>query len=312
MRDYVSELLAGLRVGAGRRRRIAAEVSAHLAELIEEERRRGAGPEEAAERARVRFGDPHALAAEFNADAARHSLNRAGWALAGCVTVAFAAAGMPHIHLAGQKGMHGVAIASKLPIEKLATPPLCMHSHARCAAVGVAGYELHNLYVPAGADIPDPMVNDKFAHKLDFIEKMRSVYAARARRKSVPPLLVVGDINIAPEEHDVWSHKQLLDVVSHTPVETEAFRGLEASLGFIDLTREATPEPEKLASWWSYRAADFRQSNRGLRLDHILVSPGLKEAAYAGGKPASRVLDHVREWERPSDHAPVIADFAVA
>lgn len=100
-------------------------------------------------------------------------------------------------------------------------------------------------------------------------------------------------------------------IVSHTPVEVEAMYALHKSLGFIDLPREATPEPEKLYSWWSYRAADFRKSNRGLRLDHILVSPGLRDAAFAGGKPSSRVLDHVREWERPSDHAPVIADFQV-
>ncbi|MEV0407328.1 permease prefix domain 1-containing protein [Actinoallomurus sp. NPDC050550] len=94
MRDYVCDLLSGLRVGAGRRRRIAAEVSDHLTELIDEERRRGVPLEEAAERAQVRFGDPRALAAEFNADIARHSLNRAAWALVGCVTVAFAAAGL--------------------------------------------------------------------------------------------------------------------------------------------------------------------------------------------------------------------------
>jgi exodeoxyribonuclease-3 len=100
-------------------------------------------------------------------------------------------------------------------------------------------------------------------------------------------------------------------IVSHTPVEVEAFKALMGSMGFLNLLREATPEPEKLASWWSYRAADFRQSNRGLLLDHILISPGLREAAFAGGKPSSRVLDHVREWERPSDHAPVIADFQV-
>jgi exodeoxyribonuclease-3 len=90
-----------------------------------------------------------------------------------------------------------------------------------------------------------------------------------------------------------------------------AIAALMGSMGFSNLLREATPEPEKLASWWSYRAADFRQSNRGLLLDHILISPGLKDAAFAGGKPRARVLDHVRAWERPSDHAPVIADFAV-
>ncbi|MEI7932650.1 MAG: exodeoxyribonuclease III, partial [Alphaproteobacteria bacterium] len=80
---------------------------------------------------------------------------------------------------------------------------------------------------------------------------------------------------------------------------------------FTDLIREAIPDPQKLFSWWSYRAADFRQSNRGLRLDHILISPGLRESALRTGKAEARVHDDVREWERPSDHAPVSADFAV-
>ena len=100
-------------------------------------------------------------------------------------------------------------------------------------------------------------------------------------------------------------------IVSHTPVEIEAMWNLHRSLGFIDLTREAYPEPQKLASWWSYRAQDFRQSNRGLRLDHILVAPGLRDAALRSGAAVARIHDDVREWERPSDHAPVSADLAV-
>jgi exodeoxyribonuclease-3 len=120
-------------------------------------------------------------------------------------------------------------------------------------------------------------------------------------------LLVTGDLNIAPGENDVWNHRYMLKVVSHTPVEIEAMGRLKAALGFVDLVRQATPETEKLFSWWSYRAADFRASNRGLRLDHLWASPGLAER-FAG---ASRVHDDVREWERPSDHAPVTADLAV-
>jgi exodeoxyribonuclease-3 len=99
---------------------------------------------------------------------------------------AFEAAGYKHIHLSGQKGMHGVAIVSKLPIKPLETPGLCRHGHARCAAVEVAGFEVQNLYVPAGADIPDPELNEKFAHKLDFVERMRRLLR-RPRRRNVPP-----------------------------------------------------------------------------------------------------------------------------
>ena len=100
-------------------------------------------------------------------------------------------------------------------------------------------------------------------------------------------------------------------VVSHTPIEIQAMADLQASLGFLDLPRLATPEPEKLFSWWSYRAADFRASNRGLRLDHIWISPGMKDAALSTGKAVSRVHDDVRGWDKPSDHAPVTADFVV-
>ena len=90
-----------------------------------------------------------------------------------------------------------------------------------------------------------------------------------------------------------------------------AFGDLMGSLEFIDLLRETPPEAAKLASWWSYRAADFRLSNRGLRLDHILVTPGLRDAAFRLGSAACRVHDDVRAWERPSDHAPVTADLVL-
>jgi exodeoxyribonuclease-3 len=120
--------------------------------------------------------------------------------------------------------------------------------------------------------------------------------------------VITGDLNVAPGENDVWSHRQMLKVVSHTPIVIEAMAALREAGGFTDLVREAVPETEKLFSWWSYRAADFRASNRGLRLDHIWISPGLRGPALADGASA-RVHDEVRAWERPSDHAPVTADF---
>jgi exodeoxyribonuclease-3 len=167
---------------------------------------------------------------------------------------------------------------------------------------------VHNFYVPAGGDIPDRALNPKFDHKLDFYETLT---AEMARRDPKAPLALVGDLNVAPGENDVWNHRYMSKIVSHTPVEVEAMEKLHRSLGFIDITREAYPEPQKLASWWSYRAADFRQSNRGLRLDHILLSPGLRQASLATGRAESRIHDDVRAWERPSDHAPVSADLMV-
>jgi exodeoxyribonuclease-3 len=221
---------------------------------------------------------------------------------------AFEDAGLPHLKIAGQKGWHGVAIASRLPIEDAPALDVCREGHARCVSGIIAGVEVQNFYIPAGGDIPDPALNPKFDHKLDFYARLT---AEMARRDPKAPLVVTGDLNIAPGEHDVWNHKYMLKVVSHTPAEIEAFGRLMAAGQFTDLIREAVPDPQKLFSWWSYRAADFRQSNRGLRLDHILISPGLREAALRTGKAQARVHDDVREWERPSDHAPVSADFAV-
>ena len=223
-------------------------------------------------------------------------------------TQAFAEMGLPHLKIAGQKGWHGVAIASALPLADIAPLEVCREGHARCVSAGVAGVEVHNFYVPAGGDIPDREQNPKFDHKLDFFERLT---AEMARRDPAAPLLIAGDLNVAPSENDVWNHKYMSKVVSHTPVEIEAMAQLKASASFIDVVREAVPEPAKLFSWWSYRALDFRASGRGLRLDHLWITPGLKDAAFRLGSVAARVHDDVRAWDRPSDHAPVSADLVL-
>jgi exodeoxyribonuclease-3 len=213
---------------------------------------------------------------------------------------AFADAGLPHLAISGQKGWHGVAIASRLPIEAAAPLAVCREGHARAVSARIAGVEIHNLYIPAGGDVPDRALNPKFDHKLDFFARLT---AEMATRRPADPLVLAGDLNVAPGEFDVWNHRYMLKVVSHTPPETEAMAALQASLGFLDPVRAAHPEPIKLASWWSYRAADFRVSNRGLRLDHVWVTPALAGAGNA------RIHDDVRAWERPSDHAPVSVDL---
>ena len=219
---------------------------------------------------------------------------------------AFREMGLPHLKIAGQKGWHGVAIASRLPIEDPTPLDVCREGHARCVGVKVAGIEVQNFYIPAGGDVADRTENPKFDHKLDFYEKLT---AEMARRDPKAPLAIVGDLNVAPGEFDVWNHKYMSKIVSHTPIEVEAMAALTDTLGFIDVMREGAPEPQKLASWWSYRAQDFRVSARGLRLDHILITPGLRDAAFRLGAPAARIHEDVRAWERPSDHAPVSADF---
>ncbi|RYG85602.1 MAG: exodeoxyribonuclease III [Alphaproteobacteria bacterium] len=221
---------------------------------------------------------------------------------------AFRDAGMPHIKISGQKGWHGVAMVSRHPIDDVAPIDACREGHARCVGGRVQGVEVHNFYVPAGGDVPDRTVNPKFDHKLNFYERLAKDVAVRDPKA---PLIITGDLNVAPGEFDVWSHRQMSRIVSHTPIEIEAMNALRSAGQFTDIVREAVPDPQKLFSWWSYRANDFRKSNRGLRLDHIWITPGLTAASLRTGKAEARVHDDVREWERPSDHAPVSADFGL-
>ena len=218
---------------------------------------------------------------------------------------AFADMGLPYLNVQGQKGWHGVATASRLPIETTPELDVCREGHARRAAVTVAGVEMQNFYIPAGGDVADRALNPKFDHKMDFYARLTAEMARRDRQR---PLVLAGDFNIAPSEYDVWNHRYMSKIVSHTPIEVETLNRLQDVGGFADAIRDAFPEPQKLASWWSYRAQDFRKSNRGLRLDHIWTSPGLTPAVVSG---TARIHDDVREWDRPSDHAPVTVDLDV-
>ena len=166
------------------------------------------------------------------------------------------------------------------------------------------GVELHDFYVPSGGDEPDPAINDKFAHKLQFLDEMAAWW--REQSKPRAKRILVGDLNIAPLETDVWSHKQLLDVVSHTPVEVDRLGQVQASHDWVDAVRHFVPDTEKLYSWWSYRARDWRASNRGRRLDHVWVTPPL-----AKNLKAASVFADARDWPKASDHAPVVVDIDI-
>jgi exodeoxyribonuclease-3 len=116
--------------------------------------------------------------------------------------------------------------------------------------------------------------------------------------------VVVGDLNVAPLENDVWSHKQLLKIVSHTPAETERLTKAQAAGKWVDVVRHHVPPEQKLYTWWSYRARDWAASDRGRRLDHIWMTPGLTK--FSSG---IEVVREARGWPRPSDHVPVIASL---
>ena len=208
-------------------------------------------------------------------------------------------AGYPHMVARGQKGYNGVAIISRVPIEDAGQIDWCAKGDARHVAARLPGGALlHNFYVPAGGDVPDREANPKFAHKLDFVAEM-TAWGTDERH----PAILVGDLNIAPLEEDVWSHKQLLKVVSHTPVETEALTRAQNDGGWQDVVRRDIPVPEKLYSWWSYRAKDWSAADKGRRLDHIWA----RDVSHVAG--SSRVLRAWRGSEQPSDHCPVLADF---
>ncbi len=212
------------------------------------------------------------------------------------------ALGFPHCAIAGQPSYNGVAILSRTPFSDQAAWSWCGKDDARHLMVRTEEIEIHNFYIPAGGDIPDPDLNPKFAHKLGMLAEIRQWFLDN--RRPDQPILLCGDLNIAPTEYDVWSHRQMLPKVSHTPVECATLDDLRDSFGWTDAVRLHHPEPEKLFSWWSYRAHDWQISNRGLRLDHVWVTPPLRDRVAA-----SMVAQELRAAERPSDHAPVVVDL---
>lgn len=214
-----------------------------------------------------------------------------------------AALGYPFHLRRGMKSYNGVAILSRVPMRRdESAPDWCLRDDRRHVA-GVlqtpsGPVTLHDFYVPAGGDIPDPALNPKFAHKLAFVEEATAYFRAN------PPLrsILVGDLNIAPLEHDVWSHKQLRDVVSHTRPEIDRMQAWFET-GFVDAMRHFVPPDQKLYSWWSYRNKDWRGSNRGRRLDHVWVTPDLVR-----GLRGLVIHQDARGWPGPSDHVPVAID----
>jgi exodeoxyribonuclease-3 len=210
--------------------------------------------------------------------------------------------GYDHHVLHGQKMHHGVAIISKVPIRD--DDRLDWQANGEARHVGVRlenGLRIENVYIPAGGDEPDRTINPKFGQKLDFFERMIDWSG-----KLDVPTLLVGDFNVAPLECDVWSHKQLINVVSHTPVECELMDRLQKSHGWVDIGRKFYPAPERLYTWWSYRALDWAKSDRGRRLDHMWVSPSMADKVIS-----HQVIEGARSWARPSDHAPLITEIAV-
>ena len=218
--------------------------------------------------------------------------------------------GYENVALNGQKGYHGVVVLSRLPFESYSIENFCDKTDCRHVSIVLgerAGLRdsitLHNFYVPAGGDLPDPALNPKFAHKLAFLDEMGDCEKLRANGSRA---ILLGDLNVAPLEHDVWSHKQMLRVVSHTPIECEKLIRVQSAGNWVDALRTFVPEPTKLYTWWSYRSLDWVRADKGRRLDHIWVAPALADRLSG-----IKVLRESRGWARPSDHVPVTATLEV-
>jgi exodeoxyribonuclease-3 len=208
--------------------------------------------------------------------------------------------GYSHHALAGQKSYNGVAILSRLPLRDVAVGNWCRRTDCRHLWTRLpGGVFLHNLYAPAGGEVPDPARNPKFRHNLRFYRELTRWF--EEERSAQDRSVLVGDLNVAPLPEDVWSHERLKRVVTHTEVEVKAMSKLAASRGFLDAVRHFAPAPRKLFTWWSYRVPDWKNANKGRRLDHAWVTPAL-----AGSLVETRVLENVRGWKMPSDHVPLL------
>jgi len=209
--------------------------------------------------------------------------------------------GYNHLYFHGQKSYNGVALIAKIPIHDIQPLKFAGRQDSRHISGYLAnGIEIHNFYIPAGVPEPDAKTNPNFAYKLRYVDETAEWFAKNRRNKD--KMILVGDLNIAPHENDVWSHKQCLKLVSHTPAETDRLKTMQKDLNWIDAGRKFTSMEQKSYSWWSYRASDWEKSDRGRRLDHIWVTKPLdkKLTSY-------RAIKAVRGWEGPSDHVPVVA-----
>ena len=213
--------------------------------------------------------------------------------------------GYKYIELHGEKSYNGVAILSKIMSEKGFAVNFVNDKDRRHVAIKLYnGLEIHNFYVPSGGEIPDANSNQKFKHKLQFLDDVTQWF--KDNRSPDDKMILLGDLNIAPLEQDVWSHKQMLNEISHTPIEIEKLNNLQKSLNWHDAIRRFVPETEKLYSWWSYRNHDWNKSDKGRRLDHIWVTPSLESSVKRG-----YILREMRGLEIPSDHVPVILEIDV-
>lgn len=198
--------------------------------------------------------------------------------------------------VSGQRTYNGVAVISKTEAEDLITDiPGLDDPQRRVLGVTVKGVRIFNLYIPNGESVG----SEKYKYKLNWLEKLDSLL--KGQLKKFPNMVILGDFNIAPEDIDVYDPKAWEGSVLFSKLEREAFQQM-LNIGFHDCFRELAPD-EQSFSWWDYRMHAFRRK-MGLRIDHILASDKLFPACKK-----CHIDPAPRKWERPSDHAPVMAEF---
>jgi exodeoxyribonuclease III len=220
---------------------------------------------------------------------------------------AMAGMGFAHRAIYGFGGYNGVAILSRHALSDISHHTRRgkvdgRHISATVTPDGSEGFVIHSLYVPAGGEAPDPRINDKFADKLSFIDDAADHFAGQYGFRD--RVILTGDLNIAPLPSDVWDHHKMQKRIGHTDLDIAAMDRLRRSLNWIDVVREIVPPDDPVFTWWSYRQSEFRTDSKGWRLDHIWVSPGLKDHIHT-----AEVLVDVRHWTPPSDHAPVMVEL---
>ena len=208
-----------------------------------------------------------------------------------------AALGLHAVHY-GQKTYNGVAILARGTLADVTTGiPGDDDPQRRVIAATIGGVRLINVYVPNGQEVG----SEKYAYKLAWLERLRAWLAGELTR--YPQLAIVGDFNIAPEDRDVHDPAKWEGSVHVSEPERKALAAI-TGLGLVDLFRRFE-QPPGTWSWWDYRMGAFRR-NHGLRIDLVLAS-----AALAARCKACVVDRSPRAWERPSDHAPVVASFDI-
>ena len=221
---------------------------------------------------------------------------------------AFNDRGYVHSAMTCQKGYHGVAILSRQPFASVDRFRFGGKEDARHIAVtlgdgAAAGITLHNFYVPAGGDIPDPDLNPKFAHKLAYLDEMRSWTASAGQREDDPRRrpqcrAAARMTSGATARCSAWSATPRRKPNGCSPIQADG--------GWVDAVRHRLPEPQRVYTWWSYRSPNWETSDRGRRLDHVWTSRDLAPTIGEIG-----IRKHARSWDRPSDHVPLVAEFSV-